>query len=225
MIIFCDLKLHIKRKGHRYPNFKKQRSNARAHKEILLTAPSNTYPESSLLSYYLPCARPVQGTTASHLASATACSLIFHLYRWPMSTQQPDILYLSNVLLTYLVTFSAIALPFGHSPLATHVCFPYRSLHIVGLLLQSLVLAFSLLFPKLCTAHSSSSSQWCCPPCQSFSPALFSSRALSTVMYYTIHLFIMCIVCLLHLECELLQDRGFFSPLFFSLISTIVSGT
>lgn len=99
MIIFCDVKLHIKRKGHRYPNFKKQRSNARAHKEILLTAPSNTNPEPSLLSL------PAQGTTTSHLPSAIACSLISHLYRWPLSTQHPDILCLSNVLLTYSADF------------------------------------------------------------------------------------------------------------------------
>lgn len=211
MIIFCDVKLHIKRKGHRYPNFKKQRSNARAHKEILLTAPSNTNPEPSLLLL------PAQGTTTSHL-------LVPQPVLWsPISTDglclhstQISSVFQMSFSLTRL-TFSAIALSFGHSPLATHVCFPYRSLHIVGLLPQSLVLAFSLLFPKLCTAHSSSSSQWCCPPCQPPSPALFSSRALSTLMYYTIHLFIMCTVCLLHLECEFLQDRGF-SPLFFSLM-------
>lgn len=47
-------------------------------------------------------------------------------------------------------------------------------------------------------------------------------------MYYTIHLFIMYIVCLLHLECEFLQDKGFFPPIFFTdalPMSIIVSGT
>lgn len=188
--ISYDLKLCVKRKGHRYRDFKKLRSNTRAHEEMLPPAPSSPQWGQSLLS----TATVPPGPRHHRLSPRLLPQLLTGLQVSTdglVSTQQPDTLHPSKypphaLGWPHLLPLSPVA-PSGH----THVLF-LKTLNTLGLLLpKAWALAESRLFPQLrarLTPHPWSF----CPDgilsvmsalpyvCQSALPALLSSVALST---------------------------------------------